>query len=243
MALEEFHKFSPNGAKVLIDERDAYLAHGVIELEKSSYERVVVIVGAGHVPGINRYRKEPSTLPPLAELLSKPKCYSWGKIIGGLLIATFAVIITTIAFSGATDLLVWAIIYWVLLHALFAGVATLLVRGHPLSAVIAALFGWMTSLNPFLAAGWFAAITEARIRPPTTGDLDAILKTNSIEELLSIPLFHILFVAAVANIGSTFATICFFVFLTPLLGVDLSMMTQILMTGLSSLWQFLTNWI
>ena len=33
MALEEFHKFSPNGAKALIDERDAYLAHGVINLE------------------------------------------------------------------------------------------------------------------------------------------------------------------------------------------------------------------
>ena len=35
MALEEFRKFSPNGAKALIDERDAYLAHGVIDLEKS----------------------------------------------------------------------------------------------------------------------------------------------------------------------------------------------------------------
>ena len=31
MALEEFHTFSPNGAKALIDERDAYLAHGVID--------------------------------------------------------------------------------------------------------------------------------------------------------------------------------------------------------------------
>jgi pheromone shutdown protein TraB len=101
----------------------------------------------------------------------------------------------------------------------------------------------MTSLNPFFAAGWFAAIIEAKIRPPTTGDLKAILRTDSIEGLLSIPLFHILFVAAMANVGSSLATICFFVFLTPLLGVDLSMIVQILMTGLSNLWQFLTNWI
>ena len=136
MALEEFHKFSPNGAKALIDERDAYLAHGVINLEKSPYERAVVVVGAGHVPGITKYRENPSTLPPMAELLAKPKHYPWGKIIGGLFVAMFAVIIIAIAFSGATDLLGWAIIYWVLLHALFAGVATLLVRGHPFSAAV-----------------------------------------------------------------------------------------------------------
>ncbi|MDV0441910.1 TraB/GumN family protein [Methanorbis furvi] len=243
MALEEFHKFSPNGARALIDERDAYLAHGVIDLERSHYERAVVVVGAGHVPGITKYREDPSTLPPVAELLARPKRYPWGKIIGGLFVVMFAVIILAIAFSGATELLIWAIIYWVLLHALFAGVATLLARGHPLSAATAAALAWMTSLNPFLAAGWFAAIVEAKMRPPTAGDFKAIAKADTIGEMFSVPLFRILLVAACANIGSMAATFCFFIFLTPLLGVDLEMMTQILMTGLTNLWQFLTGWI
>ncbi|MDU9375504.1 hypothetical protein McpSp1_00780 [Methanocorpusculaceae archaeon Sp1] len=243
MALEEFHKFSPNGARALIDERDAYLAHGVIDLQRSHYERAVVVVGAGHVPGITKYREDPSTLPPVAELLARPKRYPWGKIIGGLFVVMFAVIILAIAFSGATELLIWAIIYWVLLHALFAGVATLLARGHPLSAATAAALAWMTSLNPFLAAGWFAAIVEAKMRPPTAGDFKAIAKADTIGEMFSVPLFRILLVAACANIGSMAATFCFFIFLTPLLGVDLEMMTQILMTGLTNLWQFLTGWI
>jgi pheromone shutdown protein TraB len=182
-------------------------------------------------------------MPSLTELLTKPKHYPWGKIIGGLFVAMFAMIITTIAFSGTTELLIWAIIYWVLLHALFAGVATFLAHGHPFSVAVAATLAWMTSLNPFLATGWFAAIAEAKMRPPTTGDLKAISKTNSIEEMFSIPLFRILIVAAVANIGSSLATVCFFVFLTPLLGVDLGMMTQIFATGSSNLWQFVTNWI
>lgn len=243
MALAEFHKFSPNGARALIDERDAYLAHGVVDLERSSYEHAVIVVGAGHVPGITRYRKDPSTLPPLADLLAKPKHYSWGKILGGLFIAMFAVILIAIAFSGATELLIWAIIYWVVLHGLFAGVATLLARGHPLSAAVAAALAWMTSLNPFLAAGWFAAIVEAKMRPPTAGDLKAISRADTVGEMLSVPLFRILLVAAAANIGSMVATFCFFLFLTPLLGVDLEMMTEILMTGLSNFWQFLTGWI
>ncbi|HJK02320.1 MAG TPA: TraB/GumN family protein [Methanocorpusculum sp.] len=238
-ALEEFHTFSPNGSKALIDERDAYLAHSVIKLEQSSYERAVVVVGAGHVPGINRFREDPSALPPLEDLLSKPKSYSWGKISSCLFMVILGIILFIIAFSGAADILIWAIVYWILLHALFAGFATLISRGHPLSAAIAAMISWITPMNPFLAVGWVAAIVEARIRPPATEDLNSISQAKSIGELLTIPLFHILIVAAMANIGNALATICFFLFLTPLLGVDLNMMTQILWDGLSNLWHCL----
>jgi len=155
----------------------------------------------------------------------------------------FAVIILAIAFSGATDLLIWAIIYWVVLNGVFAGIATLLVRGHPLSAATAAGLAWMTSLNPFLACGWFAAIVEARMRPPSAGDFKAISKAETIRDMFSVPLFKILIVAAAANIGSTIATFAFFIFLTPLLGVDLDMMKEILITGFTNLWAFLTGWI
>ncbi|MDR3102317.1 MAG: TraB/GumN family protein [Methanocalculaceae archaeon] len=241
MALEEFRTFSPNGTKALIDERDAYLAHGIIDLEHSPYERAVVVVGAGHVPGITRYRETPSTLPPIAELLAKPKHYSWDKIFGGLFVAMFAIIIVAIAFSGATGLFIGAIIYWVLLHALFAGIATLLVRGHPLSATTAAALAWLTPLVPFLSVGLVVAIVEAKMRPPAAGDLKEISKADTIGEMLSVPLCHILLVAAVANIGGIAATFCFFIFLAPLLGVDLETMMQILGTGFSNLWQFLTG--
>ncbi len=241
LALEEFHNFSPAGARALIDERDAYLAHGVIGLEHSPFERAVVVVGAGHVPGITRYREHPETLPPLAALNSLPKKYPWGKIIGGVFIALFAVIILAIAFSGATELLVWAIIYWVVLNGVLAGIATLLARGHPFSAATAAALAWMTSLNPFLACGWFAAIVEAKMRPPTAGDFKAISKAESIGQMFSVPLFRILLVAAAANIGSTIATVCFFIFLTPLLGVDVEMMKEILLTGFSNLWNFIIS--
>ena len=243
LALEEFHTFSPTGATALITERDAYLAHGIINLEHSSFERAVIVVGAGHLPGINRFRDNPSTLPSMKSLNELPKKYPWGKIIGSVFIAMFAVIILAIAFSGATDLLIWAIIYWVVLNGVFAGVATLLVRGHPLSAATAAGLAWMTSLNPFLACGWFAAIVEAKMRPPSSGDFKAISKAETIGEMFSVPLFKILIVAAAANIGSMIATFAFFIFLTPLLGVNLEMMTNILMTGLTNLWAFLTGWI
>lgn len=241
MALEEFHKFSPSGANALIDERDAYLANGVVALENSPFERAVVVCGAGHVPGITKFREHPETLPSLASLNEMPKKYPWGKILGGVFVAMFAVIVIAIAFSGATDMLLWAIVWWVAVNGALAALGTALVRGHPFSIATSAVLAWMTSLNPFLACGWFAALVEARMRPPTSNDFKAISKAESIKEMFSVPLFRIILVAAASNLGSTLGTVCFFIFLTPVLGVDVEMMKEILITGFSNLWNFVIS--
>ncbi|HJJ48749.1 MAG TPA: TraB/GumN family protein [Methanocorpusculum sp.] len=241
MALEEFHKFTPGGAKALIDERDAYLAHGVINIEHSAFERAVIVLGAGHLPGIARFRENPSTLPPMHELNQMPKKFPWGKLIGGVVIFMFAVIILAIAFSGATELLIWAIIWWVLINGSLAGIATLIARGHPLAAATAAGLSWMTSLNPFLACGWFAAIVQAKFTPPHGTDLKAIGKAESLKEMCSIPLFKILLVAAAANIGSILGTVCFFVFLTPVLGVSVDAMKDLLFQGFVNMWNCISG--
>ena len=240
-ALKEFHQFSPAGAHALIDERDAYLAHGVVALEHSHFERAVVVCGAGHVPGITRYREHPETLPPMKELTALPKKYPWGKILGVVFLVMFAVIVLAVAFSGATDLLIWAIVFWVVLHGILAGAATLLARGHPLSAAVSAVLAWMTSLNPFLACGWFAALVEAKMRPPTAKDFKRIGSAESISEMLSVPLFRILLVAAASNIGASIATVSFFLFFGPVFGVDLEMMTNILVTGFTNLWHYIIS--
>jgi len=240
-AMAEFHNFSPTGAHALIDERDAYLAHGIIELEKSPLERAVVVCGAGHVPGITRYREHPETLPSKASLETKPKKTPWGKILGVVVIILFALVIIAIGFSGATEMMLAAIIFWVVINGVLAGVATLAVRGHILSAATAAGLAWMTSLNPFLACGWFAAIVEARLRPPKGSDFKAIGKADSIKGLFSIPLFHILVVAAAANLGSILGTVCFFVFLSPVLGVTGDDMGQMIISGFQNLWNFIIS--
>lgn len=241
-ALEEFHNFSPSGAEALIDERDAYLADGIIGIEKNTqFEKAVVVVGAGHVPGITKFRENPETLPSISELNTVPKKYPWGRIIGFVVIAMFAVIILAIAFSGATDLLVWAIIWWVVINGVLAGLGVIIARGHPFAALTATVLAWMTSLNPFLACGWFAAIVQAKMKPPKASDFKEIANAETIRGMFSVPLFKIILVAAAANLGSILGTICFFVFLTPILGVDIEMMTEILKTGFSNLWNFLIS--
>ncbi|MBQ3684147.1 MAG: TraB/GumN family protein, partial [Methanomicrobium sp.] len=220
MAIEEFHKFSPNGAYALIDERDAYLAHSLLRLSQR-HDRVLGIVGAGHMKGIQRYFEKPETLPPFESLTAQQKTHNWKLIIGGVIIAMFAFILLLIGFSGVgIDVLLYAVVYWVIINGVLAGGFTLLAGGHPLSALTAFCVSWLTSLNPFLAAGWFAAVTEAKVRKPKASDLQKIIDAESFSEMRQVPMFKVIFVAALANVGSMLGTFAYFIFIFPILGID-----------------------
>jgi pheromone shutdown-related protein TraB len=153
MALEEFRKFSPNGARALIDERDAYLAYN-LHLLNTHHERVLAIVGAGHVKGIQQYLANPSAIPSPQNLTAEVRTFPWGRIFGGAVVALFALLILAIAFSGVgLNVLIFALIYWVLIHGILTFVFTLALGGHPLSALTGFGVSWLTALNPLVAAG------------------------------------------------------------------------------------------
>lgn len=219
-AMEEFRKFSPHGAQALIDERDAYLAHQILMLG-NRYDRVLAVVGAGHIQGVQRYLNAPETLPPLPSLTADVKGLPWGKIIGAAVTIIFLLLIAAIAFSGVgLEVLIAALAYWILINGVLSAVFTLLAGGHPFSAATAFAVSWLTSLNPLLAAGWFAAIVEAKIRKPTTGELRQIIEAETFSEMRRIPLFRVVLVAALANVGSSLGTVAYFVFIFPVLGID-----------------------
>jgi len=219
-AMEEFRKFSPQGAQALIDERDAYLAHQILMLG-GRYERVLAVVGAGHIQGVQRYLNAPETLPPLQSLTAEVKSLPWAKIIGAAVTVLFLLLIAAIAFSGVgLEVLLTALVYWILINGVLSAAFTLLAGGHPFSAATAFAVSWLTSLNPLLAAGWFAAIVEAKIRKPAVGDLRQIIEAETLSEMRRVPLFRVVLVAALANVGSTLGTFAYFIFIFPVLGID-----------------------
>ncbi|MDO8842009.1 MAG: TraB/GumN family protein [Methanocalculus sp.] len=238
LALEEFRKFSPNGAKALIDERDAYLAHSIIPLMRGD-QRILAVVGAGHVRGITQYLSDPQSLPPMKDLTAQIKGRPWAKIIGVGVLLLFLSLIIAIIFSGVGyDVLITALLWWIIINGTLAALGTLLARGHPISALVAFCAAWLTSLNPLIAAGWFAAIAEVKIRKPAISDIKAISKAESIREMSKIPLFRVVLVAAFANIGSTLGTFLYFIFIFPLLGID---PTVLISEGFTNIWNMVTN--
>jgi pheromone shutdown-related protein TraB len=239
-AMEEFRKFSPHGARALIDERDAYLAHQILMLG-GRYERVLAVVGAGHIRGVQRYLDAPGTLPPLPALTEESKGLPWGKIIGVAVTGLFLLLIAAIALSGVgLDVLLAALLYWVLINGILSAGFTLLAGGHPLSAATAFAVSWLTSLNPLLAAGWFAAIVEAKIRKPAAGEFRQILAAETISEMRRIPLFRVVLVAALANVGSTIGTFAYFLFIFPVLGIDPA---TVIVEGFSNMLQIIQGLI
>ncbi len=220
MALEEFRKFSPNGARALIDERDSYLACNLSVLMER-HSRVLAVLGAGHVAGVQRHLAAPGEIPPVHELEKDIRSRPWGTIFGAGVTALFLLLVLAIVFSGVgTEVLISALFYWVILHGILTAVFTLAARGHPLSALTGFGVSWFTALNPLIAAGWFAAIVEAKIRKPTPADFRRIFEAESFSAMSRIPLFRVVLVAALANLGSTLGTVLYFIFIFPILGID-----------------------
>ncbi|MDD1715841.1 MAG: TraB/GumN family protein [Methanolinea sp.] len=240
LAMDEFRKFSPNGARALIDERDAYLAHQILRLSER-YSRILVVIGAGHVRGVQRYLDAPQDLPPLEPLSADKKSLPWGMIFGVAVTALFVLLLLAILFSGVgLEVLAWALVYWVLIHGLLTAAFTLAARGHPLSALTGFAVSWFTALNPLIAAGWFSAIVEAKIRKPLPSDFRKIFEAESFGAMMEVPLFRVVLVAALANVGSTVGTVVYFVFIFPMLGIDPGVLVT---QGLGNMWQALTSLI
>ncbi|MCX6697737.1 MAG: TraB/GumN family protein [Methanoregula sp.] len=240
--MEEFRKFSPNGARALIDERDAYIAHQLILLKAQRPDgKILAVVGAGHMQGVKNYLESPVTLPAFDSLTREPKSFPWAKLFGFAVTALFIFLLAAIAFSGVGwTVLLYAFLFWVIIHGVLAAIFTLLAGGHPYSALTCFCVAWMTSLNPLLHAGWIAAYVEAKVRKPPVSDFRKIYEAESITEMVKIPLFKVVLVAALANLGSLLGTILYFIFVFPVLGIDPGV---VISTGLHNMWTWATAWI
>jgi pheromone shutdown-related protein TraB len=222
VVMEEFRKFSPNGARALIDERDAYIAHQLVLLKAQRPEgKILAVVGAGHRQGITAYLDNPATLPAFDSLVGEPRSLPWGKIFGFGVTALFLFLLAAIGFSGVgLNVLLEAFLFWVIIHGALSGLFVLLAGGHPYSALTCFCVAWMTSLNPMLQAGWLGAYVEARVRAPPVSDFRKIYETESIMEMAKIPLFKVVLVAALGNLGSMLGTVMYFIFIFPVLAID-----------------------
>ena len=72
----------------------------------------------------------------------------------------------------------------------------------PLSILVGALASPITSLNPTLAAGWFAGYTQLKVAAPTGGDATEFLALQNFSLFYRNRVGKVLLVTAFGNIGS-----------------------------------------
>ncbi|WP_336133414.1 TraB/GumN family protein [Natronomonas amylolytica] len=232
--MEEFRRFSPGGAEALIDERDAYIAHQLVALRDQG-KHVVAIVGAGHREGIERYLETPSTLPDMSELTGRASGsrFSLYKLFGYLFTLGFLVFFVLLAIATYTgvegtssDLLFSLFAAWFLVNGILAFGLAKLAGAHWSSAGVGGGVAWLTSVNPLLAPGWFAGYVELRYLDVNVGDIKELNEIMSDEEapirelwrnLKSVPLFRLIMIVALTNIGSFVGSVVFATVLLPYL--------------------------
>jgi pheromone shutdown protein TraB len=224
--MEEFREFSPGGAEALIDERDAYIAHHLVDLREQG-RSVVAIVGAGHREGIERYLANPASLPPMSSLTGEQKQsrIPWAKIVAAAMTLGFLAFFVLLAMAGVSNrFLLELFAAWFLVNGLFAtGLAKLAGARWP-SALVGGAVAWLTSINPLLAPGWFAGYVELRYTTVNVGDiatLNALLSDEErplgelVGDMFDVPLFRLIMVVAMTNVGSFVASFLFALYVLP----------------------------
>ena len=205
--VEELRKYAPSAAKVLIDERDAYIARNLLDISHDGH--VVAVVGAGHRAGIQKYLEHPETLPALNNLTTLPKKrFSILKAVTILIIVTAIFMLAAMILYGQISLatMLTAIAYLFITQGILSAAGVIIARGHPLSVLTALSLAWFGFIHPFLAVGWLAGLVEAYFRPPTHDDFTTLTEASNPKELMNNKLFRIILVAALANIGSMVGT-------------------------------------
>ncbi|MBK1726766.1 TraB/GumN family protein [Halorhodospira neutriphila] len=155
----------------LISERDRYMAARLRERCAGRFRRVLVVLGAGHLAGVEALLRSREAEPQaeLAELERCPPPARWPRYLAW---AVVALVLTGFAlgFSRSPEL-GWTLVgTWVVLNGGLSALGAALAYGHPATVIGAFLAAPLTSLNPTIGAGFVAAAIELTVRRPRVGD-------------------------------------------------------------------------
>ncbi|DAC60217.1 MAG TPA: TraB/GumN family protein [Candidatus Poseidoniaceae archaeon] len=198
--MNELKDFSPGAGEVLIDERDAYLAQKILAID--SDKRTLAVVGAGHLSGIENILSANQPADNLDELATVPKRSALSKSVPWLIPLFVFGLFGYFLYQGSSVDLVELFTVWTLANAVLAAIGCIIARGHILAVLTAALASPITSLNPTLAAGWFAGYVQLKVAEPTAEDLHQFLKLESLGSFWSNKAGRVLLVTALTNLGS-----------------------------------------
>jgi len=201
--VEELSREVPSIKGVLIDERDRYIANRIINLEG---EKIVAVVGAGHVDGIKKFIESKNGKKGIEDLEEIPKSGNWLRYIGYLIPVIFLSIVGWGFYTNGAELTIEMLYKWFLINGSLSALGVILALGHPLSVITAFLAAPFTSLNPTLAAGWFAGLTETWVRKPRVKDFDGLFRLNRVRDYWENGVTRILLVIVFTNIGSSVGT-------------------------------------
>ena len=199
--LADVGKSLPVLKDILIDERDQYLTY---KIRTAPGNKIVAVVGAGHVPAIKKCWNQEINLETLEQIPPKGKTAGILKWIIPLLV--LVLLISGFSYGGTnagTDMITW----WVAANGILAGLGAIIALAHPLTIISSVLAAPLTSLNPMIAAGWVSGLVEAFSRKHKVRDFENLQEDiHTLKGFWKNKITRILLVVVFTNIGSSLGT-------------------------------------
>ena len=173
LMLEEMGERMPTIKEVLVDERDAFMAHGI---RRAEGRKVVAVVGAAHLGGIRRIlTTEPPADQATIDAIGVIPARSFASRALPWIIPAIVVTLFILGFIyGDTERFQEAALAWVLANGILSALGAILAFGHPLTVVAAFIAAPITSLNPTIGAGFVTGLVQTFISPPSVRDMEHI---------------------------------------------------------------------
>jgi pheromone shutdown protein TraB len=144
----------------LIDERDQYL---MSKIEEAPGEKIVAVVGAGHVNGMQTYFGKTVDRTAIEQL---PKPSKWLKVFKWI-VPLFILALFAKGYYATQGQSLEEMLYALIIpNATGAFVFCLLAGSRLLTAIVTAFAAPITTLNPAIGAGMVSGLMEAYLRKP-----------------------------------------------------------------------------
>lgn len=201
--MEELGKALPVLKRVLIDERDTYLAE---KIKSANGNKLVAVVGAGHVQGILSHL-ENDDKSDLGEIERIPKSSSVAKIIGWGIPTIILLSIFYIGYSKGLSEAGDNILFWILANGIPSSIGAIIAFAHPFTILVAFLAAPLTSLTPLIGAGYVAAFVQVYFNPPVVKEFQSITTDfNKFTKWWKNKLLKVFLVFILTSLGSLIGT-------------------------------------
>jgi len=200
--MEELAKYLPTVKEVLIDERDRYLASRIWDAPGN---RLVAILGAGHLPGTEAIIRELAAgtrSSDTADIASVPPKGLGGKIAGYAFPAIIVALLAAGFFTGGAIASFEMLVRWLLWNGTLAAVGTLLALGHPLAILVAFVGAPVATINPLIGVGLFSGLAQAWVKKPQVRDMENLTTdVTSIRGFYKNRISHVLLIFFLSSLG------------------------------------------
>lgn len=168
--MDELGDTFPDLKRVLIDERDVYLAE---KIKNSPGKRLVAVVGAGHVAGLIEMIKLDNS-QKLEEITSIPLVSKAWKTVGWAIPLLILASLVTIGLKKGAAVAGANLLFWILANGIPCAIGALLALAHPVTIISAFLAAPVTSLTPVIGAGYVTAFVQVMVNPPVVKEFEHV---------------------------------------------------------------------